>query len=177
MGIHTYVHHLAIFFFFFFTEDMWSQCVSAPSEEVCIGLPSRRIKPPSPSFLPPPPPFFPCHLLHSFIFSACLETCSPAKMQHLRIARRRFVFLAERNLSDVHCYDERRNFPVEMDNIFRENIGNFILERRRDKFPLFLFRGKKRISFPSKKRARTDSQSLSTRANHCFFFGQHVLLN
>lgn len=42
----------------FFTEDMWLQCVSAPSEEVCIGLLSRicslrRLHTFLPSSLPP----------------------------------------------------------------------------------------------------------------------------
>lgn len=132
-----------------------------PSEEVCIGL-SLRIcslrRPRTSTSLPPP---FSLAILSSLVhflrmsgdMLSCKDATSAHRAETFRPPRRT-------NLSDVHCYDERRNFPVGMDNIFRENIGNFIRERRRDKFPLFLYRGKKRISFPS-TRARTDSQSLS----------------
>lgn len=84
-----------------------------------------RMQPPSSSYLLPPPPFIPCHLLHSFIFSACLETCSPAKTQHLRIARRRFVFLAERIYWTSTAMTNEGTFPLGW-TIFFEKISEIL---------------------------------------------------
>jgi len=88
-------------------------------------------------------------ILHfSLIFSACRSRggYSPAKMQHLCIARMTFrpTFLQNESI-ERPLYDERRNFPVGTDDIFRENIGNFIPTSKINSSPLF--RKKKRISF------------------------------
>lgn len=103
-----------------------------PSEEVCIGLSPRicslcRLR----IYLPFSLAIF-SSLVHFLRMSGDMLSCKDATSAH-----RAETFRPPRrtNLSDVHCYDERRNFPVGMDNIFRENIGNFIRERRRDKFP------------------------------------------
>lgn len=145
---------------------------------VCVCAPRRRF---APAFLLAyavsvalvPLLFFPLLpspsslLVHFLCMSGDMLSCKDATSAH---RAETFRPPCRTNLSDVHCYDERRNFPVGMDNIFRENIGNFLLERRRDKFPLFLYRGKKRISFPSNERELILNLFQPRKSIHCFFF-------
>lgn len=136
--------HLAILLLLLHVENMWSQCVSAPSEKVCISLRVCSLPYFSPLSTPPliPPRLF------SLIFSACrsrrLFSRKDATSVH-RAVTFRPSFLQNESIGRP-LYDERRNFPAGTDDIFRENIGNFIPALKINSSPS-LFREKKRISF------------------------------
>jgi len=123
-------------------ENMWSQCVSAPSE-VCISLRVCSLlysfPLPSPTFLLRP---------FSLIFSACrrrrLFSRKDATSVH-RAVTFRPSFLQNESIGHP-LYDERRNFSVRTDNIFRENISGILYQRSKINFSP-LFRKKKWISF------------------------------
>lgn len=147
---------------------MWSQCV--PSEEVCISL---RVYAASRA-----PPSHPTSS-RSFSPHVVAGDYSPAKMQHLCIARGDIPFLQNESIGRP-LYDERRNFPAGTDDIFRENIGNFI-PTSKNKFvhpspPTPSVSGGE-TDFISFQQGRTDFQSFLT-ANRfiaSFFFAWPLL--
>jgi len=124
--------------------NMWSQCVSAPSEEVCISLRVCSL----PYFSPPPLPL----LLFSLIFSAC---------------RSRRLF-SRKDATSVHCAVTLRPSFLQNESIGRPPVwrtkelsrrdGRYFSRKYREFYSnienkfLPLFREKKRISFLFNKR-------------------------
>lgn len=108
----------------FHVKNMWSQCVSAPSVEVCISLrvyaASRTtpLRPPSPS-----------HFTSSRSFSLHVVAgdYSPAKMQHLCIAARWHSVLRSyrTNLSGVRCMTNEGTFPSGRGRYFSRKYREF----------------------------------------------------
>lgn len=89
-------------------------------------------------------------------------------MQHLYIARWHSVLRSYRtNLSGVRLYDERRNFPVGTDDIFRENIGNFIPTSKINSSPCF---GRRNGFHFFSTRENWFPISFNCKSIHCLFF-------
>lgn len=148
----------------FHVENMWSQCVSAPSVEVCISLRVYAASCTTP--LRPSPPPFPLHLF-SLIFSACrsrgLFSRKDATSVHRCTVTFRPSFLQNESIGRS-LYDERRDFPVGTRAIFFEKISGILFQHRENKFlpsPLHSV-SEEETDFISFQQGRTDFQSLLT---------------
>lgn len=107
--------------FFSFVGNMWSQCVSAPSEEVCTGLRVCNLR----RRHPPPPPRRP--LAHFLRVSGTTTLPQRRDICASRGDRATIPSLisTERICRASTAFDERRNFSAGTDNMFRKNIGDF----------------------------------------------------
>lgn len=144
-------------------------CVCAPPEEVCIGLSLFAY---ATSTSSPPPFSLAISSSHSFIFSACPETCSPAKTQHLRIARRRFVLLAERIYRTSTAMTNGGTFPLGWTIFFEKISGILYANVGEINSPSSCIAKRNGFRFLRRERELILNLFQLRKSIHCFFFRQ-----